>query len=68
MRTVGHVGEWVTPSLHSPCLEDSGDEVDEGGEAFVGLLIPRGNASKGFYTAEPIAKLGWRGELLGFEG
>src|SRR6516225_9579287 len=40
--------------LHSPCPEDSGDEVDEGGEAFVGLLIARGNASKGFYAAEEV--------------
>jgi hypothetical protein len=40
--------------LHSPCPEDSGDEVDEGGEAFVGLLITRGNASKDFYAAEEV--------------
>jgi hypothetical protein len=40
--------------LHSPCPEDGGDEVDEGGEAVVGLLIARGNASKGFYAAEEV--------------
>jgi hypothetical protein len=43
--------------LHSPCPEDGGDEVDDGGEAFVGLLVARGNASKGFYAAEKV--FGW---------
>ena len=40
--------------LHSLCPEDRGDEVDDGGEAFVGLLVARGNASKGFYAAEEV--------------
>jgi hypothetical protein len=40
--------------LHSPCPEDRCDEVDDGGEAFVGLLVARGNASKGFYAAEEV--------------
>ena len=40
--------------LHSPCPEDGGDEVDDGGEAFVGLLVARGNASKGLYAAEEV--------------
>jgi hypothetical protein len=34
--------------------EESGNEVDEGSEAFVGLLVARRNASKGFYTAEEV--------------
>jgi hypothetical protein len=38
--------------LHSPCPEDGGDEIDDGGEALVGLLVARGNASKGFYAAD----------------
>src|SRR6266550_3571173 len=40
--------------LHSPCPEDGGDEVDDGGEAFVGLLVAGGNASKGLYAAEEV--------------
>jgi hypothetical protein len=40
--------------LHSPCPEDGGDEIDDGGEALVGLLVARGNASKGFYAAEEV--------------
>src|SRR6516164_5925203 len=40
--------------LHSPCPQDGGDEIDDGGEAPVGLLIARGNASKGFYAAEEV--------------
>ena len=40
--------------LHSPCPEEGGDEVDHGGEGFVGLLVARGNASKGFYAAEEV--------------
>ena len=40
--------------LHSPCPEEGGDEVDDGGEAFVGLLVAPGNASKGFYAAEEV--------------
>jgi hypothetical protein len=40
--------------LRSPCPEDRGDEVDDGREAFVRLLVARGNASKGFYAAEGV--------------
>ena len=40
--------------LHSPCPQDGGDEIDDGGEAPVGLLIACGNASKGFYAAEEV--------------
>jgi hypothetical protein len=40
--------------LHSPCPEDGGDEIEDGGEALVGLLVARGNASKGFYAAEEV--------------
>jgi hypothetical protein len=40
--------------LHSPCPEDCGDEIDDGGEAFVSLLVARGNASKDFYAAEEV--------------
>jgi hypothetical protein len=40
--------------LHSPCPQDGGDEIDDGSEAPVGLLIARGNASKGFYAAEEV--------------
>jgi lipoyl-dependent peroxiredoxin len=52
-RSVGadQVERWAGPiraCLHSPCPEDGGDEVDDGGEAFVGLLVARGNASEGF--------------------
>jgi hypothetical protein len=42
----------IRARLHSPCPEDRGDEVDDCGEAFVALLVARGNASKGFYAAE----------------
>jgi hypothetical protein len=42
--------------LHLPCPEDGGDEVDDGGEAFVGLLVARGNASEGFYVVIPAVR------------
>ena len=48
------MGQNTRACLHSPRPEDSGDEVDEGGEALVGLLVARGNASKGFYAAEEV--------------
>src|SRR5262249_11418145 len=35
-------------------LVQSGDEVDDGSEAFVGLLVAHGNASKGLYAAEEV--------------
>src|SRR5271169_6217507 len=44
----------IRACLHSLCPEDGGDEVDDGGEAFVGLLVTRGDASKGFYAAEEV--------------
>src|SRR5260370_42405152 len=48
------LGTHIRACLHSPCPEDGGDEVDDGGEAFVGLLVARGNASKGLYAAEEV--------------
>jgi hypothetical protein len=46
--------EAIKACLHSPCPEDRGDEVDDRGEALVGLLVASGNASKGFYAAEEV--------------
>ena len=40
--------------LHSSHPENGGDEVDHRGEAFVGLFVARGNASKRFDAAEKV--------------
>jgi hypothetical protein len=40
--------------LHSAGSQDGGDEVDHCRVACVGLLIPRGNASKRFEAAEEV--------------
>ena len=42
------VHRYTRACLHSLCPEHGGDEVDDGGEALVGLLVARGNASEGF--------------------
>jgi len=40
--------------MEIPPRDQQTPEALDGGEAFVGLLVARGNTSKGFYSAEEV--------------